>query len=104
LKKIRPFAVLLAAFVLALCCAVPARDLPETRYDESQKQPFQAVTLDAAQGLQQLIQASRPSLKSGLQFISFSPIENKPTGQKPPEWRQSSLPISAAARSYALRC
>ena len=43
MAKARSVLVLLVALMLGLCLAVPAEDVPETAYDESDSLPFQGT-------------------------------------------------------------
>jgi len=63
---------LLVALVMGLYAVAPAKDLPETRYDESQKLPYAISALSSAQVLAQSARDPRIKLKSSSSLHSWS--------------------------------
>lgn len=54
---------MLVALVMGLYVVAPAKDLPQTQYDESQKLPYSIAPPHAVQMLQQSIRAPQSKLK-----------------------------------------
>jgi hypothetical protein len=54
---------MLVALVMGLYVVAPAKDLPQTQYDESQKLPYSINPLHSVQMLQQSIRAPQSKLK-----------------------------------------
>jgi hypothetical protein len=63
LRLYRPFFGMLVALVMGLYVVAPAKDLPQTQYDESQKLPYSINSLHSVQMLQQSIRAPQSKLK-----------------------------------------
>jgi hypothetical protein len=59
MRVLRSALVLLATFAVSLPFAVPAEDVPETAYDESESLPYEMTPLLSAE----LVQESAPTLR-----------------------------------------
>ena len=65
--------LLLGALVCGLSLALPAADLPETRYDESEQLPYDSIPLFSSEVVQEPSRAPQAPLKSGSPFHLGSP-------------------------------
>lgn len=73
-RACRPILGLLATLVIGLYAVAPAKDLPETRYDESQKLPYAIGAPGSAQVLDQSARVPRMKFKRSSYFYSWSSV------------------------------
>ncbi len=71
MRVFRSTLVLFSILVMGLSLAVPADDLPETAYDDSESQPYEMTPLLSAQVVQEPV--------SALQVVSSAPSVLFPT-------------------------
>jgi len=103
MSKLRFLLVVVAAFAVTLSFAVPAEDIPETPYDESEALPYES-TLSFSVILEESAQAQQ----SVPTFVSLPRVNPTPTRDEIPAAQSGPTPrpisSSVTILDHALRC
>lgn len=109
MKRCRAIIGLLVILVMGMYLVTPAKDLPQTRYDESRKLPFERSPLSATHGLHLSARAPRNQLKAGSAFSLgslVSPVIDRDASRS--TQHATTTPLlsgpSPTIRYHALRC
>lgn len=96
--------VLVGAFVLGLSVAVPAQDIPDTPYDESESLPYQGAPSSPNKLIEEQARADRPMRMFVALFRASTDI--RPDGNSPVRTERAGEPVreSLAILNCALRC
>jgi len=103
MRKSRSAFALLLLLGLGISLAVPAEDVPETAYDESEALPYECTPLFSIVAQQASDRTTKAELRSGPLFCCNSSTKR---GQRPREdsTRSHGVPVSLTILNHFLRC
>ena len=110
MKRCRAIVGLLVILVMGMYLVTPAKDLPQTRYDESRKLPYEINPVSATHGLHLSARVPRNQLKSGSTFSLDSlvfPFNDRDASRSTQQARTAPPLLSDPSptiRYHALRC
>ena len=99
---LRFFLVLFLAVVLPLSSAIPAEDMPETAYDESEEIPYERTSFFSSEVLLEDVTALQSAPALCMPGASFSTQASERFAREVPHVRVAA--VSPSLLDHALRC
>jgi len=103
MKESRSALVLLLLLVFGVCLAVPAEDVPETAYDESEALQYEGTPLFSIPVPQTSSSIGKADLGRGSRFHSIF-LTKRCNGRRENNARSHCVPVSLAILNHSLRC